>query len=176
MILIEKVVLYLVVLLYHSGTSLRQISPLCIMKGRTSTIGTGIIKRSIMNPIKDSINSLTEIDMQNIYSSVSLLQECSKNGNPQEAERIFQRMTQNDVDVNKETYELLILSWINSKEMLSIISEEALVLFNQLLKAGYSPSKHITVAVIRLQGQLNRPQEADKLFDYLSFAGSLIEA
>ena len=96
----------------------------------------------------------------------SLLFECVNSGNTQEANEIYTQMVLSDTQPNLQSYEYLIQIWLNSNETSSIY--EAELAFNQLLKAGFMPSKSLITKLMKAFGDIQVPEKVEQIFDRVS--------
>ena len=100
-----------------------------------------------------------------------LMKEFSSKGNSAQAEETFRLMSVDAIIADQETYELLLQSWILSNCSLEKRVREAEHVLHRLLSDGFLPSAKFTVSLINLVGEINEPENAERIFDRISFAG-----
>ena len=72
---------------------------------------------------------------------------------------------------NQDSYEQLLQSWILSNCPIERRAVEAEEVFQQLIKAGVTPSVKVTISLMNLLGNANQPEKAEQIFDRVSFTG-----
>lgn len=119
----------------------------------------------------------------------TLFRGFASTGDVVQAEALLRKMRIEDLEPDRDTYESLIDAWLNKdvKDRLVVSSdddgnkdkdidmedcnavEEAEMIFNQLLDAGFSPTRRICGRLIHAFGDNHRPEQAEIIFDKISF-------
>ena len=130
-----------------------------------------------ISPNRISVTSLKSRDLSDVkmmpFSDIPQpymqnLRNFASAGNIIKAEAILEQMKMIDLEPNLETYELLINTWINSKESdIYTVIYEVSRYFSIILSHGYRPSDEVLVKFIDYARIHRKPQAAIKLVEAL---------